>query len=203
MNSNSLKKNLINGFSLIGLSLFLASCNSSGTNTVDDALNVTPNTSTNEQMASVPQPDKIQDPRAYCPKTVIRAGTETYNVYPKGIKSGDEGANSQLLYRASISEVARECNRAGPNINIRVGARGRYLTGPKGQPGSFQMPIRVAVTRGDEVLYSQLHQVPATIDPGNTTGTFSYVDGNISFPIPENENVIIYVGYDEGPYDTE
>ena len=188
------------------LGVMLASCNSSGSNTVDDALNVTPQPQeqTQEQLAGVPQQDKIQDPRAFCPKTVIRGGTETYDIFPKGVTKETENAKSQLKYRATISEVVRECNRAGGNINIRVGVRGRYLTGPTGEPGSFNMPIRVAITEaGDSVLYSKLHQVPAVIQPGKTVDTFSYVDGEISFPVPATENVIIYVGFDEGPYDTK
>lgn len=185
----------------ISAGLFLASCNSSGTNKVDDALNVAPQE--NQQIATAPAQDAIQDPRAYCPKTVIRGGTETYNVYPKGITKDDEGASAELLYRGTITEVVRECNTAGAFLNIRVGVRGRYLTGPKGVAGSFQMPVRVAVTRGDEVLYSTLHQIPATLEPGQPNGTFAYVDNNISIPKPENPNVLIYVGYDEGPYDTE
>ena len=196
-NSLSIEKTLI----LIGAGLVLASCNSSGTNKVDDALNVAPQD--NQQIATAPAQDAIQDPRAYCPKTVIRGGTETYNVYPKGVTKDDEGASAQLLYRGTITEVVRECNTAGAFLNIRVGVRGRYLTGPKGIPGSFDMPVRVAVTRGDDVLYSTLHQIPATLESGQQNGTFAYVDNNISIPKPENPNVLIYVGYDEGPYDTE
>lgn len=179
----------------------LTACNSSGTNKVDDALNVSPQ---NNQIASnQPAPDQYQDPRAYCPKTVIRGGTETYNVYPKGVTKDDPEASTQLLYRGTITEVVRECNSAGAFLNIRVGVRGRYLTGPKGIPGSFDMPVRVAVTRGESVLYSELHQIPATLQPGEQNGNFAYVDNNISIPKPESENILIYVGYDEGPYDTE
>lgn len=181
--------------------VFLASCNSSGTNKVDDALDIAPQN--NQVAAGQPTSDQYQDPRAYCPKTVIRGGTETYNLYPKGVKKEDEGSSSQLLYRGTITEVVRECISAGSSLNIRVGVRGRYLTGPKGIPGSFEMPLRVAVTQGESVLYSTLHQIPATLQPGEQNGNFAYVDNNISIPKPENENLIIYVGYDEGPYDTE
>ena len=181
------------------LAATLAGCNSAGTNNVENTLDVS---NSGQPGSTVPAPDKIQDPRAYCPKTVLRAGTETYDVYPKGVSKGDQGASSQLKFRATISDVARECNTAGSFLNIRVGVRGRYLSGPGGEPGSFAMPLRVAVTQGDAVLYSQLHQIPAEIQPGKLNGTFSYVDNNVSIPKPESENVIIYVGYDEGPYET-
>ncbi len=56
--------------------------------------------------------------------------------------------------------------------------------------------------RGEDVLYSQLHKIPADIPPGQTNGVFSYVDENISIPMPDKDNLRIFVGYDEGPYDT-
>ena len=119
------------------------------------------------------------------------------------VTKDDEGASSKLLYRGSITEVVRECNSAGTFLNIRVGVRGRYLSGPQGNTGTFDMPVRVAVTQGDAVLYSTLHQIPATLQPGQQNDNFAYVDENISIPKPDSENIIIYVGYDEGPYDTQ
>ena len=177
----------------------LAGCNSAGTNNVENTLDVA---NGGQSGANVPVEDAIQDPRAYCPQTVLRAGTETYDIYPKGVSKGDEGASAKLKFRATISDIARECNTAGAFLNIRVGVRGRYLSGPAGEPGSYTMPLRVAVTQGDTVLYSQLHQIPAEIQPGKLNGTFSYVDSNVSIPKPEDRNVLVYVGYDEGPYET-
>ncbi len=177
----------------------LSACNSAGTNQVDNTLDVTP--SANQQLASVPPEDQFQDPRGYCPKTVLRGGTEAYDVFPTGVKKEDEGSSAKLRFRATISEIVRECNTAGDFLNIRVGVRGRYLSGPAGESGSFMMPVRVAVTQGESVLYSQLHQIPADIPPGQRNGTFQYVDNNISIPKPDRENIIIYVGYDEGPYE--
>lgn len=191
---------LKNGGLAMVLCFALASCNSSGPTKVDDTLTITPQ---ENQVSTLPKNDEIQDPRQYCPKTVLRAGTETLNIYPKGVTNETEGSAKLLRFRATISEVARECNKAGSNLNIRVGVRGRYLSGPKGETGSFVMPVRIAVTRGDEVLYSQLHKLDANIPPQKLTGTFSFVDNNISIPVPENQNILIYVGYDEGPYDTK
>ena len=184
--------------------LALSACNSSGTNNVEDTLDVSQQQMAGVPQISVPQIDEVQDPRGICPKTIIREGTESFDVYPAGIKKGDEGAASRLRWRATITEVARECNSAGGGayLNIRVGVRGRYLSGPKGETGAFTMPVRIALTRGDEVLYSQLHEIPAEILPGRTNGVFSYLDEAISIPMPERDNVRIYVGYDEGPYDT-
>ncbi|MCO5135131.1 MAG: hypothetical protein M9908_12455 [Phyllobacteriaceae bacterium] len=105
------------------LAAVLAGCNSAGTNNVENTLDVA---NSGQSGSNVPARDAIQDPRAYCPQTVLRAGTETYDLYPKGVSKEDEGASSQLRFRATISEIARECNSAGEFLNIRVGVRGRF-----------------------------------------------------------------------------
>lgn len=147
--------------------------------------------------AALPKPDENQDPRAYCPKTVLRAGTETYNVFPDTMKKDDPAAAQMLRFRGTITEIVRECNYAGEFLNIKVGVGGRLISGPAGETGQFTMPIRVAVTEGETVLYTKLHEVPAELPPGRPNSTFRYVDGAISIPKPTKENVIIYVGYDE------
>lgn len=171
--------------------------NSNGASDDLSSLSTDGTTTVNEVAAVQPPNDPVQDPRAYCPKTVMRAGTETLNVYPKGMKSDDPDKSKKLRFRATITRVARECNYAGEFINIKVGAAGRALSGPSGETGEFMMPIRIAVTKGDEVLYSNLKDVPMEIPPGRTNGNFSYVDSAITIPKPEHKNIIIYVGYDE------
>ena len=66
---------------LAAIAAALASCNASGGG------NQVSNTLANTQApdasaASALQGTEVQDPRAYCPKTVLRAGTETYNILP-------------------------------------------------------------------------------------------------------------------------
>ncbi|MEM7461412.1 MAG: hypothetical protein AAF362_01890 [Pseudomonadota bacterium] len=171
----------------------------SSSNTSDDLSTLTTNSNVtvNEIAAVQPPNDEVQDPRAYCPKTLMRAGTETLNVYPDEMKADDPEKSKKLRFRATITRVARECNYAGEFLNIKVGAAGRALSGPAGETGQFSMPIRIAVTAGDEVLYSNLKDVPVEIPVGRTNGNFSYVDPAITIPKPENKNIIIYVGYDE------
>ncbi len=164
-------------------------CNSSGGGGVANTLEV-----------AKKQPlDENFDPRAYCPKTVLRAGTETYRVYEKGVKKSDPGSGSSLRFQGTISEVVRECNYKGGMLNIRVGLSGKIINGPTAENGSINMPVRVAVTQGSSVLYSELHQVVGTIEPGKSNGFFRFVDGNIFIPKPSAENIVVYAGYDEGP----
>lgn len=177
-------------------SMGLAACNSSG-----DGSNVSNTLEINQQdqAASVPQ-DRSNDLRAFCPKTVIRAGTETYRTFANGVKKDDPDALNSLEFQATVSDTVRECNYSVNNLNIRVGIRGRVINGPTGATGTINVPIRVAaVTTVREVLYSQLHQVSVTIPEGSTRALFSFVDSNINIPVPEKPNVVIYVGFDEGP----
>jgi len=90
-----------------------------------------------QEVADVQPEDQSQNLRAFCPRTILRAGS-------------------------------------------------RLINGPTGFTGTFNVPVRVAVTNtSDEVLYSQLHQVPVTIPDGKSNSLFSFVDGNINIPVPE------------------
>lgn len=176
----------------------VAGCNSAGTggpSASDLVKDLEPG-----QQVQIAEPDKSKDLRAFCPKTVIRAGTETYRTFEPGVSKDDIGAISSVRFQATVTSVARECNYSGGQLNIRVGLKGRVINGPTGAVGTINTPVRVAVvTTGKDVLYSQLHQVPVTIPEGGTTAKFSFVDGNIFIPEPEKPNLVVYVGFDEGP----
>jgi hypothetical protein len=182
------------------LGSLVAACNTSGSN-VESALGTAGQETAMSSQQNDLVVDTVQDPRAYCPKSIMRAGTETFNVYPQGVKADDPDKAGKLRFRATITEVVRECNSAGQMLNIRVGIAGRILSGPSGESGAFNMPVRVAVTRGEDVLYSQLHEVSVEIPTGRTNNTFSYVDGNIVIPKPDKENILIYAGFDEQQVD--
>ena len=180
---------------LSGLVLVLAACNASTGNKAQDTLDVSGNAS------QADQEDQAVDLRAFCPKTVLRAGTETLRLYADGVKKEDPGSLNSLRFQSTITEVVRECNYRTDMLNMRVGIAGRAINGPTGETGSFQTPVRIAVTRGDEVLYTQLHQIPVSIPDGRTNGSFRFVDSNVNVPIPDKPNLVVYVGYDEGPYE--
>jgi len=135
----------------------------------------------------------------YCPSVRLRDGTEAYRVVTAG---QDEQASANIRYQATITNVARECSYVGDNLEIKVGARGRVITGPAGQPGEFQVPVRVAVTEGRDTIYSKLYRPTASIPPGAVSNRFSFVDENVIIPAPKNTNIRIYIGFDPGPYKT-
>ena len=135
----------------------------------------------------------------YCPRIVIRAGTETFRVFPKG---KDKTNDDNLAYQATMTKVARECAYVGQNLQMKVGARGRIINGPSGKPGDFAMPIRVAVTVGSDTVYSKLHKPVGSIASGSANGNFSFVDDQVVIEAPSARNVRVFVGFDEGPYNT-
>ena len=166
--------------------LGLAACNSTGGVESTLGVSATPRTAT----------DEVVDLRAYCPKTVMRAGTETHNEYPPKMKPDDPDRSAKLRFRATITDVVRECDYAGDVLNMKVGIAGRIVSGPAGETGEFHMQVRVAVKKGDAVLYSKLNDIVATIPPGRPNNNFAFVDDAISIPRPSQRNVVVYVGFD-------
>ena len=68
--------------------------------------------------------------------------------------------------------------------------------------GTITMPIRVAVVEGDKVLYSKLHE--QTVQVSQTGATqFIFTDPGVNLPRPSGPNYLVFVGYDEGPYNTQ
>ena len=114
--------------------------------------------------------------RAFCPQVVLRAGTAFFTTYEKG----GEGNPENVVYQASISDVTRSCTYDEGTLTMNIAVAGKIVPGPASKPGALQMPIRVAVTRGEEVLYSQLHRFPVTI--GETVGATQFVfnDPNVT-----------------------
>jgi hypothetical protein len=174
----------------LALLVALSACTSSGS---VDALN-----SANDSKKS--NAEEVVDLRAYCPKTTIFAGTETLRVFPKGVKKESKNALKKLRFQATIQEVVRECNYISETLAMRVGIAGRVINGPTGETGDMELPIRVVVSRGDDVLYSQLHKINASIVPGRSFATFRFVDEAVNIDKPTKENILIRVGFDEGPY---
>jgi len=170
----------------------LSACTSSGS---VDALNSAKN-------AKKSSPEEIVDLRAYCPKTTILAGTETLRMFPKGVKKDSKNALQKLRYQATIQEVVRECNYVSQTLAMRVGVAGRVINGPTGETGDVELPIRIVVSRGEDVLYTQLHKIKASIVPGRSFATFRFVDEAVNIDKPAKENILIRVGFDEGPYNT-
>ena len=131
---------------------------------------------------------------AYCPAITLRDGTASFTTYQRGGQDNPD----KLIYQSAITDATRSCTRANGQMTITVGVAGKVVTGPVGTPGTVQMPIRVAVVRGDQVIFSQLyrHQAQVTNVVGATQ--FLFTANNIVVPVPTARDMQILVGYDEG-----
>jgi hypothetical protein len=127
-----------------------------------------------------------------CPRVNVLGGAETMLVYETG-KQGDPAA---LRFQGSLTQTARECSLVGENTLIKVGVAGRVLSGPKGATGTVTLPVRVAVRRGTDVLYSQLHQVAVNVAPPDFGAAWSKVDEMVSIPAAAADDAQILVGFD-------
>ncbi len=134
---------------------------------------------------------------SYCPNITLRSGTAFYNTYEKG---GEQDA-SRIIYQASATDVTRDCQVSGDTLSLTVAMGGRVTPGPKGTPGTITMPVRVAVVDAGQVVFSELYQHQAQIGASATPFVFR-ADG-INVPKPAGRTMQIFIGYDEGPYDTQ
>lgn len=141
---------------------------------------------------------KEMDPAVYaatpvCPSIEVREGTEFMPIFEAG-KSGNLDA---VRFQASVQRVARDCEDAvGGGIRIKVGVAGRVLAGRSAATGTVTVPVRVAVTAGDKVLYSKLTPSQVTVQAPDYSALFSIVDDGIVLSVAESQAATIYVGLD-------
>jgi hypothetical protein len=138
--------------------------------------------------------------RAFCPNVELREGTAFFTKYEKGGAATEttEADKTKVIHQASLGEVTRACSYSADTLTINVAASGRLVPGPKAVAGSVTLPIRVAVTSGETVLYSQLTQFPVTVDPATGAATFVFNDSNVNLPKPTDRSYRVFVGFDEG-----
>ncbi|HET7717603.1 MAG TPA: hypothetical protein VFK86_18420 [Bauldia sp.] len=136
---------------------------------------------------------------SYCPPIQIRAGTATMTVYERG----HENESAYVRYLASISQTARECTMVGDTLTIKVGIAGRVVAGPKGSAANITLPLRIAVAKqfgGTGPLYSELFKIPVSLTAPTFGANYNQVFDQVTVTAgPNDRNLIIYVGFDEGP----
>lgn len=134
-----------------------------------------------------------------CPRVDVREGTETLRTFDAGAMN----EQNRLRWQASIVQAARECRSLGAEVNYVVGVTGRVLLGPTGTPGTFQVPVRYVVRRGEsDVIFTRLVQVPVTVPAGQTAANFTHVVEDIMVPRDPTDplaNLQIFVGFDPQP----
>ncbi len=134
-----------------------------------------------------------------CPTVEVLDGTASYRTY-----AGTEQTNEAVRYQFSMGEVARDCTHGGKDVLLKVGVEGRVLLGPAGSPGSFTVPVRIAVRRdGDgKAVATKLYDAPATIAAGEDATSFQIVSDPIAVPFVSSnadDDYTILVGFDAAP----
>nr|WP_284739615.1 hypothetical protein [Rhizobium sp. CG5] len=171
----------------------LAGCNTDNPNAALSPGATPPAGNTPAADPSLPTPAVVQ---ANCPSIVLRDGTASYRTYAKGGKDKPD----QVVYQASLADTTRACVlSADTNLTIKVMAQGRLIGGPAGKAGTVSLPIRVVVTDGDKVLYSELTKFDATLADVSQPAQFIFVKDNVTVPSDLGGLAKVYVGFDEGP----
>lgn len=136
-----------------------------------------------------------------CPSIEVRSGAATYMI---GSKPGEgEPSALDLRYQVTIIRTARECRVTAGVMTMKVGVEGRVITGPAGGPGTIDVPLRLAVVQegiNPKTILSKFAREQVTIVNAVDRVTFTHIDPEISFPMPQPAALIdayvVYVGFD-------
>ncbi len=147
-------------------------------------------------------PDAQIDTDVDCPDVQIRTGAATLMIGAK--PAGDEPPSAMdLRYQGSIVRTARECHVSAGTMTMKVGIEGRVITGPAGGPGDIVVPLRFAVVQegpNPKTIVSKLAQIPVTVTAAVDRVTFTHVEPELAFPLPQPvgliDNYVVYIGFD-------
>ncbi len=127
-----------------------------------------------------------------CPPIKVRLGGEAMYYYGGG-RTGDPQA---LQYQGVIDEATRNCVVSNGQITINMGVSGRVLLGPAGKQTSVNAPIRFAVERDGQAIFSEKYTLPVAITPPAQMSEFVKVVDNVTVPYLGGETITIWVGFD-------
>jgi hypothetical protein len=133
-----------------------------------------------------------------CPEVVVLEGTAASQTY-----AGTPPSSANLRYQYALDDTARECTLEGDQLAIKIGIAGKVLLGPAGSPGSFSVPVRMAVLRehDNQPIVSKLYSAAVTVAAGATRADFTVVSEPLHVPFIQDhaeDDYTIRVGIDEG-----
>ena len=127
-----------------------------------------------------------------CPPIRVRAGSEAMFYYGNG-RTGDARA---LQYQGVIDETSRNCVVSNGLITVNMGVVGRVLLGPAGTQTTVNAPIRFAVERDGQAIFSEKHTIPVAVTAPARSAEFVKVIENVAIPYLGGEDITIWVGFD-------
>ncbi len=88
-------------------------------------------------------------------------------------------------------------------MTMKIGIEGRIITGPAGGPGTVDVPLRIAVVHegvNPKTVVSKFGRETVTISAAIDRVTFTHVDSDVAFPLPQPlgdiDQYVVYVGFD-------
>lgn len=175
---------------LLGVAL-IAGCTSADPRAI---LNPDPS----KQQTAIDQASNSAVVQGSCPRIFLREGTAIYRAYAKG----GEDDPSQVIHQSSITDTTRQCRISGDQTIMTVVASGRLVSGPAGKAGQVDLPVRVAVLDGEDVLYSELQKQPVILTEAAPASQFVFTNSTVTFPVSAARRAKVFIGFDPGPYDT-
>lgn len=131
-------------------------------------------------------PEQKDPVREYgCPGVSILEGTVAYRV-------GDQSGARGVSHQASIHDLARECRTEGNTMRIKIGVQGRLVLGDGGKPGTYTIPLRVAVRGNGATISSRLVPASVTIPANDGQAPFVIIDDLVSVPITAEDPAEVY-----------
>ena len=127
-----------------------------------------------------------------CPPIQVRPGGEVLFSY----KGGRTGTPSQLNYQAVIDEVTRNCVVSNGLITVNMGAVGRVLLGPAGTQNAVTVPLRIAVERDGQAVYSEKFNIAVALGAAEQSKQFVKVVEGVAVPYLGGDDITIWVGFD-------
>jgi len=134
----------------------------------------------------------------FCPEVVVLDGTAASQTF-----AGTPSSSANLRYQYALDDTARECALDGDQLAIKIGVAGKVLLGPAGTPGSFSVPVRMAVLRerDNQPIVSKFYRAAVTVAAGETRADFTIVSEPLRVPFIQDHaenDYTIKVGIDEG-----
>ncbi|ODT69074.1 MAG: hypothetical protein ABS75_18055 [Pelagibacterium sp. SCN 63-23] len=177
-----------------GLAMLLAGCSMGGMfggNSPSGNANLQNATATPQAVAQA-QTNALPVIATECPAIKVRLGGEAMYYYGGG-RVGDA---QSLQYQGVIDETSRNCVVSNGQITVNMGVTGRVLLGPAGKQTSVNAPIRFAVERDGQAIFSEKYTVPVAITPPAQMSEFVKVVENVTIPYLGGESITIWVGFD-------
>ena len=177
-----------------GLALLLAGCSMGGMfggGSAATTQNLQNATATPADVAQA-QSNALPVIATECPPIRVRTGGEAMFYYGGG-RTGDPKA---LQYQGVIDETTRNCVVSNGLITVNMGVSGRVLLGPAGTQSSVNAPIRFAVERDGQAIFSEKYTIPVAVTPPAQSAEFVKVVENVAVPYLGGETITIWVGFD-------